>query len=114
MRRPLLSLGALALVACSAAAGLMSGNPSNIAAGLADSTSSMVGLTQDLSKCDQLGAAEVTFEEERTIGGAVALNWVQQNGGLLVDVPAGQQRRRSPTRRGWGCRTRPGTSCTVT
>jgi len=91
VRRPLLSLAALGLVACSAAAGLMSGNPSNIASGLADSTTSVVGLTQDLSKCDQLGAAAVTFEEERTIGGAVALNWVQQNGGLLVDVPAGQQ-----------------------
>ncbi|HSP18311.1 MAG TPA: M48 family metalloprotease, partial [Myxococcaceae bacterium] len=91
MRRPLLSLGALALTACSAAAGLMSGNPSSIAHGLAESTNSVVGLTQDLGKCDQLGAAEVTFAEERTIGGAVALNWVQQNGGLLVDVPTGQQ-----------------------
>jgi hypothetical protein len=49
----------------------------------------MVGLTQDLSKCDQIGAAEVTFDEERTIGGAVALNWVQLGGGLLVDVPTG-------------------------
>jgi len=91
VRRALLSLGALALAACSAAAGLMSGNPSAIAHGLAESTNTVVGLTQDLAKCDQLGAAEVTFEEERTIGGTVALNWVQQNGGLLIDVPTGQQ-----------------------
>ncbi len=44
----------------------------------------------------------MTFEEERTIGGAVALNWVQQNGGLLVDVPAGQQQAAlaDPTRLG--------------
>jgi len=91
VRRLLLSLGAGALVACSAAAGFIKGNPNDIARGLAESTSTVMGLTQDLSKCDQLGAAEVTFEEERTIGGAVALNWVQQNGGLLIDVPTGNQ-----------------------
>jgi len=89
VRRTLLSLGALGLVACSAAAGFMKGDPSSIATGLAESTTTVVGLTQDLSKCDQIGAAEVTFDEERTIGGAVALNWVQQGGGLLVDVPTG-------------------------
>jgi Zn-dependent protease with chaperone function len=91
VRRLLLSLAALALVACSAAAGFMKGNPNDIARGLSDSTTTVVGLTQDLSKCDQLGAAEITVEEERTIGGAVALNWVQLNGGLLVDVPTGNQ-----------------------
>jgi beta-barrel assembly-enhancing protease len=45
-------------------------------------------LVQDLQKCDQIAALEITFEEERTIGGTVALNWVQLGGGLLVDVPA--------------------------
>lgn len=89
MRRALLSLGALALAACSAAAGFMKGDTNSIVTGLADSTTTVVGLTQDLSKCDQIGAAEVSFDEERTIGGAVALNWVQQGGGLLVDVPTG-------------------------
>lgn len=89
MRRLLLSLGVLALVACSAAAGFMKGDPNSIVSGLAESTGTVVNLTQDLSKCDQIGAAEVTFEEERTIGGTVALNWVQQGGGLLVDAPTG-------------------------
>ncbi len=89
MRRALLSLGAVGLAACAAASGLMRGDTSSIVSGVAESTTTVVGLTQDLSKCDQIGAAEVTFDEERTIGGAVALNWVQQGGGLLVDVPTG-------------------------
>jgi len=89
VRRLLLSLGTLALVACSAAAGIMRGDTGSIVSGLADSTTTVVGLTQDLSKCDQIGAADIPFDEERTIGGAVALNWVQQGGGLLVDVPTG-------------------------
>jgi Peptidase family M48 len=89
MRRALLSLSMVALVACAAASGIMRGDTSSIVSGVAESTTTMVGLTQDLSKCDQIGAAEVTFDEERTIGGAVALNWVQQGGGLLVDVPTG-------------------------
>ena len=92
----------------------MKGNPNDIARGLADSTTTVMGLTQDLSKCDQLGAAEVTFEEERTIGGAVALNWVQQNGrapGRRVQRQSGGARR---TRCGCKSRTRPGTSSTGT
>jgi beta-barrel assembly-enhancing protease len=44
-------------------------------------------LVRDLQKCDQIAALEITFDEERTIGGTVALNWVQLGGGLLVDVP---------------------------
>jgi beta-barrel assembly-enhancing protease len=86
VKRLLLSLGALGLVACAAASGFMKGDTSSIISGVTESTTTVVGLTQDLSKCDQIGAAEVTFDEERTIGGAVALNWVQQGGGLLVDV----------------------------
>ncbi len=89
MRRALLSLGALGVLACSAAAGFMKGDTNSIVSGIAESTTTVVGLTQDLSKCDQIGAAEVTFDEERTIGGTVALNWVQQGSGLLVDVPTG-------------------------
>jgi len=79
----------LGLLACAAASGFMKGDTSSIVSGVAESTTTVVGLTQDLSKCDQIGAAEVSFDEERTIGGAVALNWVQQGGGLLVDVPTG-------------------------
>ena len=89
MRRLLLSLGAGSLVACAAATGFMRGDTNSIVSGIAESTTTVVGLTQDLSKCDQIGAAEVTFDEERTIGGTVALNWVQQGGGLMVDVPTG-------------------------
>lgn len=89
MRRALLSLGAIGLAACAAASGLMKGDTSSIISGVTESTTTVVGLTQDLSKCDQIGAAEITFDEERTIGGAVALNWVQHGGGLLVDVPTG-------------------------
>jgi peptidase M48-like protein len=86
VKRFLLSLGAAGLMACAAASGFMKGDTNSIISGVAESTTTVVGLTQDLSKCDQIGAAEVTFDEERTIGGAVALNWVQQGGGLLVDV----------------------------
>ena len=86
MRRALLSLAMIGLLACAAASGFMKGDTSSIVNGVAESTTTVVGLTQDLSKCDQIGAAEITFDEERTIGGTVALNWVQQGGGLLVDV----------------------------
>ena len=86
MKRALLSLAMIGLLACAAASGFMKGDTSSIVSGVAESTTTVMGLTQDLSKCDQIGAAEVTFDEERTIGGTVALNWVQQGGGLLVDV----------------------------
>jgi len=86
MKRALLSLAMIAFVACAAASGFMKGDTSSIVSGVAESTTTVMGLTQDLSKCDQIGAAEITFDEERTIGGTVALNWVQQGGGLLVDV----------------------------
>jgi beta-barrel assembly-enhancing protease len=89
MRRILVSLAVLVIVGCSAAAGIMKGNPTDIVHGVAESTQNVVGLSQDLAKCDSLGTADVTFDEERTIGGTVALNWVQQGGGLLVDSPAG-------------------------
>ena len=97
MKRLLLSSGALGLVACAAASGFMKGDTSSIINGVAESTTTVVGLTQDLSKCDQIGAAEVTFDEERTIGGTVALNWVQQGGGLLVDVTTAACRIRNPS-----------------
>ena len=86
MKRVLLSLAMVGLVACAAASGFMKGDTSSIVSGVAESSTTVIGLTQDLSKCDQIGAAEITFDEERTIGGTVALNWVQQGGGLLVDV----------------------------
>jgi Zn-dependent protease with chaperone function len=86
MKRALLSLAMVALVACAAASGFMKGDTNSIISGVTESTGTVVNLTQDLSKCEQIAAAEITFDEERTIGGTVALNWVQQGGGLLVDV----------------------------
>ena len=91
MKRVLVSLTVLIIVGCSAAAGIMKGNPTDIAQGVAESSTNVVALSQDLSKCDSLGTADVTFDEERTIGGAVALNWVQQGGGLMVDPSAGTE-----------------------
>src|SRR5262249_22486489 len=89
MKRVLVSLAVLVIVGCSAAAGIMKGNPTDIAQGVAESSQNVLALSQDLSKCDSLGTADVTFDEERTIGGTVALNWVQQAGGLLVDAAPG-------------------------
>jgi predicted Zn-dependent protease len=36
-----------------------------------------------------MGTADITFDEERTIGGTVALNWVHQGGGLMVVASPG-------------------------
>ena len=89
------------------------GATSSIVSGVAESTGTVVGLTQDLSKCDLIGAAEVTFDEERTIGGAVALDWVQ-----LGRASGGRaHRRRGCARESQGApasRTRHGTSSTST
>ena len=89
MKPVIVSLAVLIIVGCSAAAGIMKGNPTDIVQGVASSGQNVMTLTQDLGKCDSLGTADVTFDEERTIGGTVALNWVQQNGGLMVDASPG-------------------------
>jgi len=89
MRRALLSLAFLALVACAAAGGFMSGNPNQMISGVTESAGTAIELTQKLAECDKLGEAEVTIDEERAIGGSVAMNWIQQGGGLMVDVPTG-------------------------
>jgi len=89
MRRIVLSLCFLALVACAAAGGLMSGNPNQMISGVTESAGTAMELNQKLAECDKLGAAEVTVDEERAIGGSIAMNWIQQGGGLMVDVPTG-------------------------
>ncbi len=40
-------------------------------------------------KCEQLKNKPVAFEEERAIGGAVAIAWIKQGGGLVLDAPTG-------------------------
>jgi Zn-dependent protease with chaperone function len=42
------------------------------------------------ARCDAIAREPVAFEEEKAIGGSVAVRWVQQTGGLMVDVPAGK------------------------
>jgi hypothetical protein len=95
MRRLILCLGPLAVVGCSAISGIQHGDVNQ----LVQTGQSVAGLTQDLGKCDSLGQAEISFDEERTIGGTVALNWVQQGGGLLVDVPTADQTALADPRR---------------
>jgi hypothetical protein len=97
MKRLMISLrlGLLAFSGCSAISGIQHGDVNQ----LVQTGQSVAGLTQDLGKCDSLGQTEVSFEEERTIGGAVALNWVQQGGGLLVDVPSADERSLADPRR---------------
>lgn len=43
-----------------------------------------------LKKCDAVSKARVTIQEERALGGAVALKWTEKAGGILIDVPAGK------------------------
>ena len=112
MRRAL-SLSMVALVACAAASGIMRGDTSSIVSGVAESTGTVVGLTQDLSKCDLIGAAEVTFDEERTIGGAVALELGAAGAGFWWTCPPATRLRSRIPRRS-ASRTRHGTSSTST
>jgi hypothetical protein len=94
MKRFILCLGSLGVVGCSAISGIQHGDVNQ----LVQTGQSVAGLTQDLGKCDSLGQAEISFDEERTIGGTVALNWVQQGGGVLVDVPPGAETSLDPHR----------------
>ncbi|HXX31635.1 MAG TPA: M48 family metallopeptidase [Myxococcaceae bacterium] len=87
MRWLLLLAGGLA-AACGVVSGISHGNVSETIAGATSTGVNAATLVNDLNKCDQMGALAITFDEERTIGGTVALNWVQLGGGLLVDVPA--------------------------
>lgn len=44
-------------------------------------------LQEKRKKCDELRNKQVPFEEERSLGGAVALAWIDKGGGLAVDAP---------------------------
>jgi beta-barrel assembly-enhancing protease len=85
--KPLLLLLAGAALACGVVSGISHGSVSETLAGAASSGQTAATLVTDLNKCDQMAALDISFDEERTIGGAVALNWVQLGGGLLLDVP---------------------------
>lgn len=42
------------------------------------------------AKCAQIEQQPLGFQEEVTLGGAVALNWAQKGGGLYAELPAGK------------------------
>ena len=77
-------LGALAatLLSCSSVQSLSHGDYAGAVMNAANDPAA-TGLVQDLQKCEKIAALDITFDEERTIGGTVALNWVQLGGGLL-------------------------------
>ena len=58
MKPVIVSLAVLIIVGCSAAAGIMKGNPTDIVQGVASSGQNVMTLTQDLGKCDSLGTAD--------------------------------------------------------
>jgi len=86
MKQPLY-VSALFLFACSSVQSLSHGDVAGAVTNAVNNPNAAT-LVRDLQKCDQIAALEITFDEERTIGGTVALNWVQLGGGLLVDVPS--------------------------
>jgi hypothetical protein len=86
--RWLLLVAAFGVAACGVVQGISHGNVSEAIGGAVSTGTNAATLVNDLGKCDQIAALEISFDEERTIGGAVALNWVQLGGGLLLDVPA--------------------------
>jgi beta-barrel assembly-enhancing protease len=79
---------AMSALSCGMVSGISHGSVSETIAGAASTGANAATLVTDLNKCEQIAALDISFDEERTIGGAVALNWVQLGGGLLVDVPA--------------------------
>jgi Zn-dependent protease with chaperone function len=56
-------------------------------------------LEQQRRKCERLRTLEVNPKEERAMGGAVAVNWVKQGGGLMVDAPGDLQKKPAAQRR---------------
>lgn len=86
--RAIVLLAAIGSLSCGVVSGISHGNVTEAISGAASSGANAATLVTDLNKCEQIAALDISFAEERTIGGAVALNWVQMGGGLLVDVAA--------------------------
>ncbi len=47
-------------------------------------------LARRKAQCEAIGKEPIAWEEERAIGSAIATRWIQQMGGLVIDVPAGK------------------------
>lgn len=54
-----------------------------------DLASRLQELEKRQASCEAIEKAEVVWDEERAIGGATAIRWVQQLGGLVVQAPPG-------------------------
>ncbi|MBN1206752.1 MAG: M48 family metalloprotease [Myxococcaceae bacterium] len=79
-------LGALALSCGGMRLPSMPGTPD----GLLQAAETTVKGLHDTSECDKLDV-DVSIKEEYALGGALAINWVQQGGGLMPLEPAGNK-----------------------
>jgi Zn-dependent protease with chaperone function len=78
-------------VAALAAAGLPCGGQVRVpnVHDLQGTAQTLSALEQKRQQCDRLRVTKVAFEEERALGGAVALAFVQKGSGLVIDLPRG-------------------------
>ncbi|XXF77538.1 M48 family metalloprotease [Myxococcaceae bacterium GXIMD 01537] len=93
-------LGLLALTACG---GMRLPSVPNSAEGWVQASGEALGTTVrgaiDASECKNL-RQKVSVEEEYSLGGAVALNWVQSSGGLMLNGDAQKRLQRALNRVG--------------
>lgn len=66
-------------------AGLPIQPPPNLVSDTAEAAKTLKEMEAKRAQCNKLADLKVAIEEEVGIGGAVALNWVQAEGGLLLD-----------------------------
>jgi hypothetical protein len=57
--------------------------------GLMGDANKLSAIASKKKECEKLREQQVAFEEERSLGGAVALAWMQKADGLLIDPPKG-------------------------
>jgi predicted Zn-dependent protease len=89
-RTVLLSVTALGLLATSCAGGVRIPHlPRNAIEGL-EAAETVARVAPDTSHCDKLNA-DIAVSEEYALGGAVAINWVQRGGGLMMDDEPGRK-----------------------
>ena len=62
-----------------------------------DLASRLQELEKRKASCDAIETHEVAWDEERAIGGATAIRWVQQLGGLVVTPPPGTKTDELPS-----------------